>query len=145
MRTRIFTLLLLITGTMGVSGQKVLDFNQIHTFPGKLYYGNFSSPLWIVPPQKAWKIEAMTSKSDYFVPSGTAIRTYFSLNGVVIKQYLNTATASNTYPVLQETFMPMWLKSGDSIRFHVSPNAQWPFATDTIGYYLSVIEYDISQ
>ncbi len=119
--------------------QTNLEFNKVNTFTGTLNFTSNNSTVWTVPENKAWKIESMTTNQQFIASSGT-INMYFELNGVKIKLFNINGNAN--YPLMIENLTPLWLKAGDSIQFTSNTNNAGTF---TCNYYLSILEFNLSQ
>lgn len=114
-----------------------LQFNQVLTYTGYIIAScpqawctaSASSPIWVVPQNKVWKIE-YKSRTD-----GGGARFY--LNGVsmadVYERYHGAGGAS-----IAIDNAPVWLKANDEIHFEASGtySVNHPFI-------ISIIEYNI--
>jgi hypothetical protein len=141
--SRVLTLLIVMVLSQYHSyAQGNLQFNQVLTFTGYItgscqvaYPGascnvTASSPIWVVPQNKVWKIE-YKSRTD----GGAHFK--FFLNAVSIVDLLERAAVDNA---------PLWLKANDEIRFEAyaaTTNYNQSGATVNIPYVISIIEYNI--
>lgn len=140
-------LVVMVFSHFSSSAQGNLQFNQVLTFTGYITgscqgpYCNVtaSSPIWVVPQNKVWKIE-YKSRTD----GGAGFR--FFLNAVSFVDLFDRAanTASWGYSSIAVDNAPLWLKANDEIHFQASDNGnQWGGVTLNRPYIISIIEYNI--
>ena len=114
-------------------GQGNLQFNQVLNFQGELFTGSLSSPVYIVPDGRVWKIE-------YFTPFKKGPTDPVA----VMAPYING------FAVSEEKSSPLWLKAGSSIQYinsnyftSTSALYQTPYYKALRSYHLSIIEYNV--
>ena len=120
-----------------------LQFNQVLTYTGHIIgscpqawcTATASSPIWVVPQNKVWKIEYKT-RTD-----GGGARFY--LNGVsmvdVYERYHNNGGAS-----IAIDNAPVWLKANDEVHFQASAAGnQYVGGSVNHPFIISIIEYNI--
>ena len=142
MRKSIVILLFFIA--LGAKAQGNLQFNQVLTYTEHLSVSclgscSVNSPIWTVPANKVWKIEARTA-TPQVIGSYGAIN--FVINSIVYSNEINVTTnAEHTNP---ET---IWLKAGDKINFNVGGNCNGCTGYPTYGgdYFISIIEFNVVQ
>jgi hypothetical protein len=112
------TVLLLSLSGMAQTG---LVFNQCLTFGGKILIiisGDYYSQEYTVPEGKVWKIEHA---------SVAAASNNLWANALLVNGYQTTYFPNNY------SAFPIWVKSGDVIRFRGSNNSD---------YFLSILEFN---
>ena len=108
--------------SMSTTAQTGLVFSQCLTFGGNTWTaisGDYYSPTFVVPNGKIWKIEHASCTAN----SSTLWNNVMQINGFSIAYFPNNYS----------TF-PIWLKSGDIIRFrsqYSSPD-----------YFISILEFN---
>jgi len=133
--SRVLTLLIVMVLSQYHSyAQGNLQFNQVLTFTGYMTgscSGNYctataSSPIWVVPQNKVWKIE-YKSRTD-------GGHTRFYLNAVSMVDIWTSTAVDNA---------PLWLKANDEIYFQASATAGGGGTSVNHPYIISIIEYNI--
>jgi hypothetical protein len=117
--------------TLGAKAQGNLQFNQVLTYNGSINTGT-NSPIWKVPLNKVWKIEAksLTGGPDdlIFYVNSTPYYDVFRYSipgGVTYYSAINTGV--------------IWLKANDEIKFLKT------YGNGTSDYFISIIEFNITQ
>lgn len=134
----LLSLFLVITTSFSFA-QGNLEFNGVLTYSGTLNFSNNNSSQWTVPTGKVWKIESMTTNSQFVVSTGAEIM-YFNLNNVKIKKFIGN-DANITYRAT-ESPTPLWLKSGDVIQFTSNTNVASNYSCN---YFISIVEFNFIQ
>jgi hypothetical protein len=127
-----------------VSAQGNLQFNQVLTYGGNLSANGYnqqldeSSPTWIVPQDKVWKIEHKTRTAKVmplrFLVNNTPVWDMYE------KTIWLGSSASNSMVVDNS---PIWLKSGDILKFNCNIWAGTNSSGFDEDYFISIIEYNI--
>jgi hypothetical protein len=128
-----------------VSAQGNLQFNQVLTFTGYMTSScpqayctaTASSPIWVVPQNKVWKIE-YKSRTD-----GGGARFY--LNAVSMVDLWDRITSGGSWGFTSTAVdnAPLWLKANDEIHFQASAPGNNGGASVNHPYIISIIEYNI--
>jgi len=143
--SRVLTLLIVMVLSQYHSyAQGNLQFNQVFTFGGNLAANGYnqqldeSSPTWIVPQDKVWKIEHKT-RTTKVMPLRFLVN-----NTPVWDMYEKTIwlgpSASNSMVVDNS---PIWLKAGDIVKFNCNMWATQSSSGFNEDYFISIIEYNI--
>jgi hypothetical protein len=148
--SRVLTLLIVIVLSQYHSyAQGNLQFNQVLTFTGYItgscqvaFQGGscnvtVSSPIWVVPQNKVWKIE-YKSRTD-----GGGARFY--LNAVSMVDLWDRITSGGSWGFTSTAVdnAPLWLKANDEIHFQASAPGNNGGASVNHPYIISIIEYNI--
>jgi len=129
-----------------VFAQGNLQFNQVLTFGGNLSASgcNWStiydtSQSWIVPQNKVWKIEHKTRVIEggllQFLINNTLMFDLFEKTVQPVPGAIGYAMTVDNAPI--------WLKSGDAIKFQASMNVGNACNSFSKPYFISIIEYNI--
>lgn len=126
--------LLLISGFISLAynvfSQQGLKYSQTITLSGSTTNcsGSISScnTIATVPAGKTWKIESAWINND--LNEG-----YLIINNNLAGKFDLTSVG------IERPNFPIWLKSGDTIKFSISY-----FNVSTISYFLSILEFDIN-
>jgi hypothetical protein len=120
--------------------QNRLEINQVVTIDTNYTYsqsaGNYTyyDSYYYVPVGTVWKIESHTT-------SGT-----MQINDVDVAGKLHYAGSQSSQNVAVEPVsFPIWLKSGDKIRYKFSGNCGINGCWPTVRFFISIIEFNIVQ
>jgi hypothetical protein len=119
--------------------QKRLEFNQVVTIDTNYIwqapYGNwthYTSYHYVPAAGKVWKIESSASNG------------YLQINDVDVAGRLYYAGSQSSQNVAVEPVsFPIWLKSGDKIRYRFSGSCTIAICPSTITHFISIIEFNI--
>ncbi|MEC9209752.1 MAG: hypothetical protein VX762_04930 [Bacteroidota bacterium] len=116
--------------------QNRLEFNQVVTIDTNYNpyqaYGNFTyyDSYYYVPAGKAWKIEASASNG------------YLEINDVDM-QHRYYAGSGSYQSVAINNLYPIWLKSGDKIRYRFNGSCGTSGCWPTIRHFTSILEFNV--
>lgn len=123
--------------------QNRLEFNQVLTIDSNYTVTHGASTGFVnygdsyyVPTGKVWKI------LSYVVTGATKNR--LEINDIEMEpQLYSSGSGATSMVAVEPVHLPIWLKSGDKIRYKFVNNSQQPNNTFYAKFFLSIIEFNI--